>query len=347
MLHEHSKLTLNDVAQRARVSPMTVSNVINDKSGVRPETRQRVLDAIAETGYRVNPMARSLAGGHNRMISVFTPQLNRPYASEVVQGASEAAERLNYDLVVMMLSANSMSDFSMMSRLSVGALLIQPSPQMQRSKADLPPHVVSVDGPSPYPFMVDNYGGARLATDHLLALGHTRIGFISGLEAEPDVLSEPHVGSREHDSERNDAHERLRGYRESLVLAGLLAAPEYVQHGNFTKESGARAARQLLSLPVPPSALFVSGDAMALGTIHVAQDLGLDVPGDLSVIGFDDLPVAAASRPGLTTVRQPLHRLGEAAVQLLAALAQGQQPAVPTPFSTRLVIRESTARPRA
>ncbi|ULH17009.1 LacI family transcriptional regulator (plasmid) [Deinococcus sp. KNUC1210] len=341
MLHERATITLNDVAQRAGVSPMTVSNVINGKGNVRPATRQRVLTAIAETGYRVNPLARSLAGGHNRIISVFTPQLNRPYAAEVVQGAGEAAERLNYDLVVMMLSPNSTSDFSMMARLSVGALLIQPSRQTQQFSTDLPTHVVSVDGPSAHPLVVDNYGGACLAMNHLLSLGHTEIGFISGLEAEPDVKDVPQ-GSDLY--ERNDAHERFRGYRESLALAGLPQNAAYVQHGNFTKESGEQAAQALLRLPVPPTALFVSGDAMALGALHAAQDFGLRVPGELSVVGFDDLPMATASRPGLTTVRQPLLHMGAVAVQMLAALAAGEEPLLPAPFPTQLIVRESTAR---
>ncbi|SMB78761.1 transcriptional regulator, LacI family [Deinococcus hopiensis KR-140] len=320
---------------------MTVSNVINGKSGVRPATRQRVMDAIAETGYRVNAMARGLAGGRNRMISVFTPQLNRPYASEVVQGAAQAAERLNYDLVVMMLAGSSTSDFSMMTRLSVGALLIQPSHEVEWARTDLPAHVVSVDGPSDRPFTVDNYGGAHLAMRHLLELGHTEIGFISGLEAEPEV---PGRGSDRF--ERNDAHERLRGYRECLEAAGLAVRNGDVQHGDFTKASGERAARRLLGLARPPTAIFASGDAMALGAIHVAQDLGLRVPGDLSVVGFDDLPIAAAARPGLTTVRQPLHLMGEVAVQTLAALAEGEDVPLPPPFPTELVLRESTAAPR-
>ncbi|GGR22406.1 LacI family DNA-binding transcriptional regulator [Deinococcus ruber] len=342
MLDERSTITLNDVARRAGVSPMTVSNVINGTRNVRPATRQRVLDAIAQTGYRVNPLARSLAGGHNRMISVFTPKLNRPYAAEVVQGAAEAAERLNYDLVVMMLSPNSTSDFSMMSRLSVGALLIQPSRQAPWFSADLPPHVVSVDGPSAHPLTVDNYGGACSAMQHLLTLGHTRIGFISGLEAEPDIQN---VSTSNAPYERNDAHERFRGYRESLARAGLPLLPDYVQHGDFTKGSGERAAKTLLRLPVPPTALFVSGDAMALGALHTAQDLGLKVPGEVSIVGFDDLPMATASRPGLTTVRQPLLHMGEVAVQILAALESGTEVPPPAPFPTELIVRESTARP--
>lgn len=332
-------MTLNDVARQAGVSHMTVSNVINGKANVRPATRQRVLDAIQATGYRVNPMARALAGGRSRVISVFTRQMNRPYASEVVQGAAQAAATLDYDLIVMMLRENATSDLSMLTRFSAGALLVQPSRNDHWHSADLPNHVISVDGPSECAFTVDNYGGACQAMQHLLELGHTRIGFVSGLDAE---------GRRSPNDVRDcdDAVERLRGYQDSLVQAGMKIPNGYVQHGNYSKASGEAATDKLLDLKNPPSALFVSGDAMALGAIHVAQNRGLQVPGDLSVVGFDDLPVALAARPGLTTVRQPLQYIGEVAVRHLVALVEGQVPAPPPAFPTELVRRESTCRPR-
>ena len=340
---DRSVVTLHDVALRAGVSPMTVSNVINGKTTVRPDARKRVLDAIDATGYRVNLLARALAGGRTRLISVFSPQLNRPYATEVVHGASMAAEALNYDLVVMMLSEKNATDLSIMTQLSIGALLIQPTSHGTWSRVSLPEHVISVDGPGEQVFSVDNYGGATLAMRHLIELGHTRIGCITGLEGERQLpsgrlLSPPY--------DRDDAAERLRAYHDCMENAGLDVPHDYVQHGNYRQASGAAAARRLLDLSTPPTALFVSGDAMALGAIHVAQDRGLLVPRDLSVIGFDDLPIAAASRPGLTTIRQPLQRMGEVAVQLLVALAEGQvqTAAGRPPFPTELVQRESTAR---
>ncbi|MFC4454290.1 LacI family DNA-binding transcriptional regulator [Deinococcus sonorensis] len=323
---------------------MTVSNVINGKAVVRQDTRQRVLEAIEATGYRVNAVARALAGGRNRMITVFSPQLNRPYATEVIQGAAQAAGKLRYDLIVMMLSEEGFSDVSVMTRLAAGALLIQPSREGRWQRTELPAHVVSVDGPGERRLTVDNYGGARLATEHLLRLGHTRIGFISGLESEDRRPASRPFDPEQHD--RDDADERLRGYRDSMAAAGLKVPRNYVQHGDYSKASGEGAALRLLRLAQPPSAIFVSGDAMALGAMHVAQDLGMRVPDELSVVGFDDLPIAVASRPGLTTVRQPLAQIGEVAVQLLVALAEGQAPALPAPFPTELIERESTAPPR-
>ena len=333
-----SPVTISDVARAAQVSVMTVSNVINGKPNVRPTTRQRVLNAVELTGYRVNPLARALAGGRGRLLSVITNRMNLPYVSEVLQGAAQAADELDYDLSVLMTGGRGSADFSVMGRLSVGALLIQPTADGHIRRADLPPFTVSVDGPGDYPLSVDNYGGARQAMAHLLALGHTRIAFISGLKAELTSLSE--------NPERDDAAERLRGYRDAMQDAGLKIPRGYQQQGDFLKASGEQAAVRLLALKSPPSAVFASSDAMAVGAIHAAQDQGLAVPGDLSVVGFDDLPIAAQARPPLTTVRQPLQELGAVAVQLLVQLAEGQAAHLPPPFATELVVRDSTAAPR-
>lgn len=332
-------ITIADVAEQARVSAMTVSNVINNKPNVRAQTRQRVLEAIAQTGYRVNPMARALAGGRSRMLSVVTRQLNLPYVSEVLMGAAEAAEGLGYDLVVLMAGRRASTDLSVMSRLSVGALLIQPNIQDRLGPGDLPEHVVSVDGPGERQLGVDNYGGARIAMQHLLALGHTRIAIITGLGAHDfDAQS----GQPVYDTVRDDGRERLRAYRDVMQQAGLRVPRGYVQQGDYGKLSGERAAARLLNLREPPTAIFASCDAMAVGAIHVAQDRGLRVPDDLSVIGFDGLPIASASNPQLTTIRQPLHEMGVAAVHLLVQLAEGGEPTMPTPFPTELIVRGST-----
>lgn len=334
--------TISDVARQARVSAMTVSNVINNKPNVRPQTRQRVLDAIAITGYRVNPMARALAGGKGRMLSVITRQINLPYVSEVLMGAAEAADTLGYDLVVLMAGTRPSTDLSVMSRLSVGALLIQPDLRGRLNPADLPEHVVSVDGPSARPLGVDNYGGGRAAMQHLLTLGHTRIATITGLGAH---VPHPDSGEPVADTARDDGEERLRAYRDALHGAGLRVPRGYVQEGDYSKASGEAATRRLLALKERPTAIFAACDAMAVGAIHVAQDLGLRVPDDLSIVGFDGLPIASESNPQLTTMRQPLHELGAAAVHLLVQLAQGTDVPTPPPFTTELIVRGSTGPP--
>ena len=130
-----------------------------------------------------------------------------------------------------------------------------------------------------------------------------------------------------------------------MAAAGLKVPRGYVQHGDYLKASGEQAAHRLLDLKLPPTAIFASGDAMALGVMHVAQNRGLRVPADLSVVGFDDLPIASASRPGLSTVRQPIQLMGETAVRMLTALADGEHPPLLPPFPTELIVRESTAAP--
>lgn len=341
--NSHS-VTIADVAQHAGVSPMTVSNVINNKPNVRPQTRQRVLDAIANTGYRVNPMARALAGGKARMLTVVTRKLNLPYVSEVLMGAAEAAETLNYDLVVLMMGGRNSDDLSVMSKLSAGALLIQPTSADRLGPQDLPPHVVSVDGPGPLQLTVDNYGGARQAMQHLLNLGHTHIAFITGLASR---FYSHITGQEVKDEDRDDGQERLRAYRDAMSEAGLTIPRGYIQEGNYQKASGEQATERLLRLKTPPTAIFASCDAMAVGAIHVAQNQGLSVPKDLSVVGFDDFPMASQSRPSLTTVRQPLHEMGALTVRMLVDLAEGHDVARPSPFPTQLIVRESTAPPRS
>ena len=325
---------------------MTVSNVINNKPNVRPQTRARVQAAIEATGYQVNPLARALAGGRARLLSVLTRQQNLPYATEVLMGAAQAAEEYGYDLIVLMAGSGTASDLSPMASLSAGTLLIQPPPDVRERFPHLPAHLVSVDGPSDWPLTVDNASGARAATQHLISLGHTRIAFISGMDAHHRRLAgsavpygPPGVGE--------DAPQRLDAYRQTMRSAGLSVPDGYVQSGDYSKRSGEDATHRLLALPDPPTAIFASGDAMAVGVMHTLQNLGLRVPEDLSVIGFDDLPMAAQARPALTTVRQPLREMGAEGVRLIVRLAEGQDPPAgpPAPFPTELIVRASTAPP--
>ncbi|WP_043800779.1 LacI family DNA-binding transcriptional regulator [Deinococcus gobiensis] len=334
---EPAEITLADVAQVARVSKMTVSNVLNGKPNVKASTRQRVLSAVEATGYRANPVARALAGQRHRLLSLVARRSNLPYVTEVIRGASEAAEALEYDLVVLMVGQRQSSDLSLFLRLSQGAAFVHAdAPGLGVPPGDLPLHCVTVDGPTHDSLRVDNLGGSRAATRHLLELGHTRIAFVSGLLA---LSPEASLG-------RSDAAERLRGYQDTLEEAGLTLPEAYLQHGDYSPESGERAARALLALPEPPTAIFAAGDAMAVAVIHAAQDLGRRVPTDLSVVGFDDLPFFRGVRPALTTVAQPLGSLGEEAVRHLARLAQGETPAaLPPPLATTLVVRDSAAPP--
>ncbi len=326
-------VTISDVAQAAGVSKMTVSNVINGKVRVRPDTRARVEAAIQQTGYRVNPLARALAGGARGLIGVIAPSLTWPYVGEVIHGASRAAEHLGYSLALFTAPLGRGLDparRSLLRHLADGVMLVLPdaSPGWA-DPADLPEHVVSIDGPGAHRLVVDHAHGARLAMDHLLSLGHRRIAHIAG----------PVERGRDH------AARRLRGYRDALREAGLTVRPEDVVRGTYSEQSGRAAALALLQRPEAPSAIFAASDGMAIGAIHTALDLGLQVPRDLSVIGFDDLPIATAVRPSLTTVRQPLRQIGADAVEALVRAATGTALPARRRYDTELIVRESTAPP--
>ena len=325
-------VTINDVAQAAGVSKMTVSNVINGKAGVRPGTRARVEAAIEATGYRVNPLARALAGGPRGLIGVIAPSLTWPYVGEVIHGASHAAEALGVSLALFTAPLGRSLDTSrrsLLRHLADGVLLVLPDAAPGwADPADLPERVLSLDGPGAHQLLVDHAQGARLAMEHLLSLGHRRIAHIAG----------PVEQARDH------AARRLRGYRDALRRAGLAPRPEDVRRGDYSEESGRRAALDLLCGADPPSAIFAANDGMAIGTIHAAQDLGLTLPRDLSVVGFDDLPGATAVRPGLTTVRQPLRQLGADAVTALVGTGGSPLP-LRRRYPTELIVRGSSAPP--
>lgn len=330
-------VTLADVARMAGVSKMTVSNVINNKSGVSESTRRRVQRAVEQSGYLANPAARLLAGRRMNLIGVMAPRFGWPYVNEVVNGASTAAEAAGLNLAIFTTSEHPEVErerAALLRGLADGVLLVLPGLGGGGSGADslrllrgVP--VVVVDAEGPHNVRADNAAGARLAAQHLLELGHRRIGHVLGPTES-----------------RADAAERRAGFLAALAGAGVPAPPEYLASGDYSEAGGARAGHALLSLPERPTAIFAANDASALGVLRAAQALGLRVPRDLSVVGFDDLPLAAHTRPALTTVRQPLHQMGAAGVGLLIELARGAAPPEQhLRFPTELVRRDSTGPP--
>lgn len=330
-------VTLADVARMAGVSKMTVSNVINNKPGVSEPTRRRVQRAVEQSGYLANPAARLLAGRRMNLIGVLAPRFGWPYVNEVVNGASGAAEQAGLNLAIFTTSEHpgvERERAALLRGLADGVLMVLPG--LGAGDADTDPGlllrgvpVVVVDAQGPHNVRADNAAGARQAVRHLLELGHRRIGHVLG-----------------PCQSRADAEERRAGFLAALAGAGLKAPPEYLQPGDYTEAGGERAGHALLSLPAPPSAIFAANDASALGVLRAAAALGLRVPRDLSVIGFDDVPLAAHTRPGLTTIRQPLHQMGAAGVRLLIELARGTAPPeLHLRFPTELVRRDSTGPP--
>lgn len=323
-----------DVAQEAGVSIATVSRALNGKTDVASVTRENILRIAQEKGYISNQHARSLVG--RRLIGFTVPQVRSLYFVEIMQGATEALEAYEASLVVCPTDYQGDREKSLLKRLLRngvdGALLVLPS----ESNAELI-HLRQ----SSYPFVIidptlpvsdhllvvaaTNMAGARQATEHLLSLGHHRIGVVTGPEQWCATI------------------DRLAGYHAVLSSAGLLVDPALIVAADFTVEGGLQAARQLLALPDPPTAIFAFNDEMAVSTLRAAEERGLRVPEDLSIIGFDDAAFASYTTPALTTIRQPSRELGRVGVGLLFRQIQGQTiEARRIELSTQLTVRTST-----
>ena len=328
-----TRVTIRDVAARAGVSTATVSKVINERYGVAADTTARVRAVIDELGYEASIVAQSLRNRRTNVIGILVADLE-PFSTELLKGAADAIRGSGFELVVY--SAGGLAgehvgwERRYLTRLSGtlvdGAVLVTPT--VVDVVYDAP--IVAVDphtGPSSLPTVdSDNLRGARLATEHLIELGHHRIAMLTG---RPDLQS---------------ARLRERGYREALAAAGLGVAEELVQPGEYEPEHSAGAARRLLTQPDRPTAIFAANDVSAIATIDVARELGLDVPGDLSVVGFDNIPESVLCSPPLTTVEQPIRRMGHEAIAMLIRLIRGERPEdTHVTLATELTVRQSTA----
>jgi LacI family transcriptional regulator len=327
-------VTLADVARLAGVSKMTVSNVLNEKPGMTTTTRQRVLAAIAQSGYVVNTAARMLGGKRMNLIGVIAPRYSVPYVTELIQGASLAAEQAGMNVAVFTTSENASLErdrVALLRTMADGVLLILPSPGTHLLFGPAVP-VVMAGAAGPCSVQCDNEQGGRLAAQHLLSLGHRRVAHIRGAQVgEAHALE---MQAREH------------GFRSVLQEAGVPLPGEYLLDGNSEEVGGERAAELLLALPRPPTAIFAANDSTAFGALRVAERLGVRVPRDLSVVGFDDVTSSALTTPALTTIQQPLQEMGAAAVQMLLDLGAGRR--LPSPhltFATTLIVRNSAAPP--
>ncbi|MER3481073.1 MAG: LacI family transcriptional regulator [Meiothermus sp.] len=329
------RVTLKDVAKLAGVSAVTVSNVLNHRSNVSEATRARVQEAIQRTGYTVNLAARGLAGGRTNTVGMLVPDLSTQYMGEIVRGASDEVRRSGMEMLISTASdlTRERNQVAFLQGITDGLLLLLPRTPDETlavlEQAGVPVVVIDHRGteimlPS---VDVDNYSGARLAVEHLLALGHRRIGLVSGPKG---------YGA---------SSARLRGYKEALLAAGIPFDKTLVAPGDFLQPGGFNAGKKLLSLPEPPTAIFAASDLMAFGVMEAIKEQGLRVPQDISVIGFDDIPMASQVYPPLTTIRQPLYQMGVAAARMMIALLQGVKPPLSRiTLPTELVERATTAR---
>ena len=300
--------TINDVAARAGVSPMTVSRVINAESNVREETRKRVLEAITALNYAPSAAARTLAGGEEFRLGVLHTNTSLFYFSEFLVGCLDQGSRQNCQIVIEQCAdGTGIAAIEHLMRGRIDGVLLPPplgdSPAALEALRirDVPVVAVSTGRAPDWALSVsiDDRKAAYEMTRHLCALGHQRIGFITG--APNQTASE----------------ERLLGYRSALNDAGIADDEALIAEGLFSYRSGLDAAEQLLDLADAPSAIFASNDDMAAAAVAVAHRRGLDVPGDLTVCGYDDSALATTIWPELTTIRQPVSDMARTAVDLL------------------------------
>jgi LacI family transcriptional regulator len=329
--------TIKDVARLAGVSVATVSRVLNESAPVQEPTRKRVLAATRQLRFSPNGAARSLSMQRSLALGVILPDLYGEFFSELLRGMDHTAQRAGYSLLVSSSHHDShgieAAVRAMRGRVD-GLLVMAPDVARAPLAKALPRGIPTVllngrptTGSDVMTVTVDNYGGAAAVTRHLLSLGHRRIGFIAGA------------------AHNADAQQRERGYRAAMRAAGLEVDPALSVRGDFTETAGLDAARALGALAVPPTAIFAANDAMAVGALAYLREAGVDVPGRVAVVGFDDIPVARFLNPPLTSVRVGIAALGERASEiLLDVLASGATRASPPRrevLPTQLVVRGS------
>ncbi|CAN5673967.1 substrate-binding domain-containing protein [soil metagenome] len=325
-------VTLEMVAEAAQVSAATVSRILNGTAVVSDAKKQAVDDAIARLGFAPNPVARGLAGGRTLSIGVVTQSIDSPFYGAALRGVEEELEKASHIPLFVSGQWNAREEARcidvLRSRRVDGLIVLtgRLSDALLRSCAKSLPVVVTgrtLKAPGLFSINFDNFEGGKLATSHLLQLGHRRIAFISG------------------DSGHPDAEERHRGYRTALAEAGVDYDPELVVPGLYHEASGLQAVEQLIQTHRKFTAIFSANDQMAAGAALGLHRRSLRVPDDISLVGFDDLPASEFSLPPLSTVRQPALELGRLAASAMLQMLRGEKPTVRVPEPV-LVAREST-----
>jgi LacI family transcriptional regulator len=337
-----SSITIRDVARHAGVSVATVSHVINETHYVTPELHERVFDAIRELDYRPNKLARALSRQAIPLLALIVPDISNPYWSAVARAVQDVTDQHEYSVIVCSSDGMPEREARFLRTLSgwVSGMILHPyhlaSEHVSRLSGDQVPVVILGDftTPTKQPAHWDqvtssNLEGARLAVEHLIQLGHRRIGFVQGAEGTPSSLR------------------RLAGYRSALEQAGLPIQDELIAPGDYTQAGGRRALASLLALAQPPTAVFCANDLTAFGALEVAHRRGLEVPGDISIVGFDDIDEAASAQPPLTTISQPPRRVGTVTAETLIERLGGRIEPTFRSVPGTLMVRQSTAPPRA
>ncbi|MBF9234120.1 LacI family DNA-binding transcriptional regulator [Microvirga alba] len=330
---------IQDVARLADVSTATVSRVLASPNVVSEDTRARVLEAIAKTGYVPNPAARSLRSQKTYMVLVVLPNLANTFFSKILSGIEETLFEAGYGMIIGDLDGSPEKEahfaaFTSAGRVD-GAILLNGHLFGQSRDAQGEPAIniplvalcEAIPGANIPQIEVDNRAASRRMTQYLVSRGHRLIAYLTG--PADNVLEK----------------ERIRGYRDGLRAEGLAFDPELVIEGDYTIKSGIDAGRDLLGRSRRPTAVFCTSDEMAIGLMRTLHSAGVRVPQDISVAGFDDIEFAAVAEPALTTIHQPRRELGQAAATALVDLLQGRSTPERIRLKTELVVRDSVAEP--
>ena len=329
--------SLQEVAQRAKVSIATVSRVLNKSDKVVPETRAAVEQALLDLGYRPSRVARRLrmSSGHAHLVGLIIPDIQNPFYAEIARGVEDAAYAAEYALLLCNSDESSEKEhfyLDVMRSESVDGVVLPPFDETDAAvaaimKTGMP--VVCVDRSLSKEktdlVEVDNYRGAFEAVTHLIDRGHKSIGLIEGR------------------IQVSTSRERRRGYLDALAEAGIPVRKDLMREGDFRQESGRVLAGQLLDMKKPPTALFALNNLMTIGALNAIHQRNLTVPTDVAIVGFDDLPFAEALDPPLTVVRQPAYDVGRQAMELLLKrIMEPTRSTVTMRLLPQLIVRRST-----
>ena len=330
-------MNFSDLARQLNVSTATVSRALSRPEIVAPATRKRVLEAVQRSGYQMNGIARSLRTQSTRTIGIIVSDIRNPFFSAIVKAVEDVARTNGYSVLICNADEDGRNEevalHLLIERQVSGVIHCSAGANLDLlrvlQKKSIP--LVDLDRQSGLEdvdtVILDNQLGAALATRHLLELGHKRVAMISG----PKHLS--------------NARKRLVGFRKTLRSAQIVIPKQYIEFGDFRERSGQIAAERLLSLPTPPSAVFVANNEMMAGALFAIREQGIKVPHELSLIGFDDARWAQYSDPPLTVVSQPTEAMGQKAAELLLGRLRGERLANTVVFEPQLVVRRSTAAP--
>ena len=336
MTDQATRVTLQDIAEQAAVSLATVSKVLNGRTDVSSATRGRVEDLLSRHGYRRRGTPTS-----SSLVELVFHELESAWSMEIIKGVEDVARAAGLSVVLTESGSRHApaADWidGVLQRRPVGVVLVFsaiPDQYREVLKARSIPFVIIDPAGDPTPDVPSvgsaNWSGGLMATRHLIDLGHRRIAVISG----PDDMM--------------CSHARIDGFRSAMTAAGLSIDPDWIRFGDFHTSGGRLHGQDLLDRDDRPTAIFAGSDLQALGVLEAMRQLGLRAPDDVSIVGYDDIPLATWVSPRLTTVHQPLRRMAEEATRLVIRMREGSETGVSRlDLATDLVVRESTAPPRA